>query len=285
MGRRVGPKNKKHRESGLLDGLKGWAFFSSGFGWIARILRKSGVIVLFVLMGLLVYDFYRFGVTSERFAVELNVRGNNQVPKRVIRNTLKDVLVDEKGHRSLLTVSAQDVKRKLDRSIPRFRDIYVLRKFPNRLIVEVRERTPVALVARHKGEGQQRIFLPAGEEGVMFKARPGEREQLKNSLPVVLGLEDSSRDSEDYGRRWKRVMRVLDAYKKEFVIDMLNWIRVRPGGDVNVEIEKTKPLVVRLGLKRYRQKFKHLKEMMMTEQFRSVEDYVNLRDLDQILVN
>jgi len=79
-------------------------------------------------------------------------------------------------------------------------------------------------------------------------------------------------------------MRVKKAFEKEFVPDMLNRIRIRPGGYAEVELDHSDSLVVKLGLSNYHEKFVRLDEMMMTEEFQSIDEYINLRDLDQILV-
>jgi len=285
MGRRVGPKNKKRRNSSIFDGIKSWNLDLSNVGWIGTVISRSGLVILTVLVGLLVYDFYRFGMSSPRFDIELRIQGNDRVAENAIREKLNPYLNRGNGHRSLLSVSASEVKTTLEQQIPRFKSVEVLRRFPNQLVVNVRERVPVAIVARYIEQGNRRIFLPADRKGVTFQPRPGERSHLKDSLPVVLGLEEQSLQSEEYQRQWNRVMRVMKAYQKEFVIEMLNWIRVRPGGYVNIEIEKTRPLVIKLGKDQFRRKLEHLKKMMMTEKFRSVEEYVNMRELDEIFVN
>lgn len=284
MGRRVGPKNKKKRTSGLMDQLKKIDYLPINFGWLGSLVRHTGILLLVFLVGFLFYDFYRFGMTSETFSIKLLVKGNQHVPADEIRTTLGPILNENEGHESLLNISAGEVRKRLKQEIPRFKSVYVLRQFPNQLMVEVTERTPVAVVARYDEAEDRRVFLPADEEGVLFEVRSGEWEELKNTLPVVLGLEELSVNSESYQRRWDRAMRVKNAFRKEFVPDMLTWIRIRPGGYAEIKAKLTDSLVIKLGLDNYHEKFIRLDEMMMTEEFKSIEQYINLRDLDEILV-
>jgi cell division septal protein FtsQ len=285
MGRRVGPKNKKKRTSSMFDDFEGWDYLPSNFSWLGSLFRKTGIVLLIALVGFLMYDFYRFGMTSETFAVQLTVRGNNHVPTEEVKTALRPTLPEEAGHDSLLGVSAQRVQDLLSKKIPRFKDVYVLRRFPNELVVEVSERVPVAIVARYDEQEDRRIFLPAGPDGVLFQARTGEWERLKNTLPVVMGIEELEVGSSGFERRWERAMRVKNAFEAEFVPEMLNWIRIRPGGYATIQIERSRPIKVKLGLSDYDQKFARLDRMMMTEEFQKIEEYVNLRDLGEVLVN
>lgn len=286
MARGVGPTNKKKRSSsGFMEQFKAWDYVPTNFGWLGAVLRRSGIILLVGLIGFLGYDFYRFGMTSETFSIKLTVKGNQQVPVAEIRNALKPVLPGEDDQGSLLGISALEAKKLLSEKIPRFKNVYVLRRFPNELVIRVDERTPVAIVSRYD-EGQERkIFLPADKEGVLFEARSGEWERLKNTMPVIMGIEELSVGSDGYKRRWNRALRVKNAFEQEFVPDMLNWIRIRPGGYATVQIEQTRTLKIKLGLNNYRRKFARLDRMMMTEEFQEIEEYVNLRDLNEVLVN
>jgi len=283
MARRVGPRNKRTRDSGWMDGIDLKQYLPGGFSWVTGFFRRLGYVFLLVLIGFFLYDFYRFGRTSPTFTVEMEIKGNQLIDDSEVKEKLNSLFGGE--HKtSLLTISAHQLRKELGDELPRFNNIYVMREFPNRLIISVEERTPVAIVARYDSNDDRRVFLPAGKDGVLFPAREEEWDRLRQTLPVVLGLEELDRNSDGYRRRWERAMRVKQAFEREFVPDMLNWIQIRPGGFAEVQIDKPRELLIKLGLDRYHQKFQQLDEMMMTEQFSTIEDYVNFRDENEVLV-
>ena len=283
MARRVGPKNKRTRDSGWLRRFDLKGYVPGSFSWVTGFFRRLGYLFLLVLIGFFLYDFYRFGRTSPSFTVEMEINGNQLIDDSEVKEKLNSIFGDQ--HKtSLLTISAYQLRKKLSEELPRFKNIHVIREFPNRLIINVEERAPVAIVARYDSNGDRRIFLPAGKQGVLFSARQEEWDRLRQTLPVVLGLEELDPSSSGYQRRWERAMRVKETFEREFVPDMLNWIQIRPGGFAEVQIDKPRKLVIKLGLDRYHQKFQQLNEMMMTEQFSTIEDYVNLRDENEVFV-
>lgn len=283
MARGVGPKNTRTRETGWFSQFNWNQYLPTGFSWIGVLFRRMGIILLLGLIGFVFYDFYRFGRTSPRFSVKIEIKGNQLIDDQQVRTTM-DAYFGKEQQTSLLTISAQGIRDHLSRKIPRFKNIHIVQKFPNRLVVNVEERVPVAIVARLDKKNDRRIFLPADRKGVLFEAQREEWDQLRQTLPVVLGLEDLPRDSKNFERHWKQAMKVKNEFEKVFVSDMLNWIQIRPGGFAEVQIDKPRELVIKLGLDRYHQKFEQLNEMMMTEQFRSIEKYVNFRDENEVLV-
>lgn len=285
MGRRVGPTNRKKRSEGWFDGFSLRSHLPTEFGWLRWLVKRVGLFCLFLLVGLLAYDFFSYGMTASSLSIDVEVRGNRMVPASEVRTAMESQLPEQGETGSLLAVSVDRVKDQIQQEIPRFRSVYVERKLPGRLIVDVEERTPVAIVARYDEANDNRMFLPADREGVLFEARSKEWDRLKNTLPVALGLEEMPVGSDGFQRRWDRVLRVKDAFEQVFVLDMLNWIRVRPGGYASVEITRPSQLEIKLGLSNYKRKFQQLDRMMGTDEFQTIDEYINLHDLNEVFVN
>lgn len=277
MSPQVDPKNTSKRTddgSGFLPDLSG---FLPGRFYV----KELGVLLVLFLLGLVVYDFANFVTNSSRYEAEVTIRGLEKLDRQQVLNRLSTIRTDE--DLVLPEVSVEALRRDLQQSVPRLEDVAVRKKYPDELVVSVSERQPAALVARSTEEGK-RIYLPADRDGNIFRPTDREVEELPDRLPTVRGFEEIEPGSEEFRRRWEPVDRLLAALDGQFSRDRVNWINVRPGGYVEMEINHPKTVKIRLGVGSYARKLTKLREMVQTEQFMTIERYVNLSDLDNVRV-
>lgn len=277
MSPQIDPKNTSKRSgegSGLLPDLSG--LLPGRF-----YLKELGVLSVLLLVGLVLYDFSNFVTNSSRYQAEVKVRGLEKLDRQQVLNRLSTIGSGEEL--VLPSVSVESVRRDIERSLPRLTDVRVRKEYPDELVVSVTERQPAALVARSTDQGE-RIYLPADRDGNIFRPTDREVEQLPEKLPTVRGFEEVEPGSREFRRKWRQVDRVLVALDETFSEERLNWINVRPGGYVEMQINHPKTLKVRLGVDSYSEKLTKLREMIQTEQFMRIERYVNLSDLDNVRV-
>jgi cell division protein FtsQ len=144
---------------------------------------KLLLIVLLVLgaVGLIAVTLYRYGTQSWRFRIDssdnIEVRGNHNVSRAQIFDAIGSDI-----ERNVFFVSVTDQKKQLE-AIPWIESASVMRLLPNRLRIDIRERTPVAFV-----EVNGRIAL-IDAHGVVMDMPPGAQSTF--SFPVIVGMSDS----------------------------------------------------------------------------------------------
>lgn len=246
--------------------------------WMGRV----GVLLIIGIVIVLAWDFGRYTYGADRYQAELDVRNNEAVPAEKIR---EEILAgyDQDQLPSVLTLSVDRIQASLD-EMSRLRDVSVHVEQPNHLIVTLEEREPVALIARASPDQEKPRFLPADPQGTLFKPLPKERSELPSQLPLIFGLERADTDSEEYGRKWERVLEVLEAVKTEFPVSIIESLEIRPGGFVEMNLLRPKELEVRLGLDQYVEKIQRLREFIETEAFQETEEWINLSDPDEVRV-
>jgi cell division protein FtsQ len=165
---------------------------------------RAVVVALLVLAGLgaASYEAYSFALHSRRFRVrdasDIELAGESP-------NSRAQVL--EKMHeeigRNIFQISLPECKRELEK-IPWVESASVIRFWPNRLRVIVKERTPVAFIAL----GEHVDLIDA--QGVLMEIPAGVRSDY--SFPVILGTNESEPLSTRAPRMktFMRLMRELD---------------------------------------------------------------------------
>jgi len=219
---------------------------------------------------------YHYGEHSWRFRLEssdnLEVTGNENVTKAQIM----EIMGADIG-RNIFFIPLAQQKAQLEQ-IPWVDSASVMRFVPNRLQVEIHERTPVAFAR----VGPRIFLIDAG--GTLMELPP----KHKYSFPVILGMNPGEPLSTRVPRMraYNQLVHDLDSggasYSKDLsevdVSDLEN-LRVRvndPQGDVLVE------LGVSDFLKRYQIYVGHVQEWR--QQFQKLES-VNLRYDNQVIVN
>jgi cell division protein FtsQ len=212
---------------------------------------------------------WRFRLCS---ADHLEIGGTETVPRRQVM----EVFAPDLG-RNIFTVPLTERRRQLE-AIPWVESATVIRLLPDRLRVDLVERTPVAFVRMGS-----RISL-IDRNGVLMDL-PRAR---KFSFPVVKGMSDSEPLSMRAARMqiYSALMRELDSEGAHYSQD-LSEVDLSDSEDVKVVVaDPAGAVLVHLGssdfLRRYKTYLAHLQEWR--QQFQKVES-VDLRYERQIIVN
>jgi cell division protein FtsQ len=247
------PKKTAHR---LL-----WALIAAVFLFVATIVAG---------------ELYHYGEHSWRFRVEssdsIDVAGMENVTKAQIM----EVMGADIG-RNIFFVPLSQQKTQLEQ-IPWVESASVMRFVPNRIRVEIHERTPVAFAR----VGPRIFLIDAG--GTLMELP----QKHKYSFPVILGMYPGEPLSTRIPRMraYNQLVQDLDSSGAHYSQDLsevdlsdLENLKVRvndPHGDVLVELGSSEYL------KRYRTYVSHVQEWR--QQFQKLES-VNLRYDNQVIVN
>jgi cell division protein FtsQ len=226
--------------------------------------------------GIAAAALYEYGERSWRFRVEssdnIEVTGTQNVTKAQIM----EVMGGDIG-RNIFFIPLTQQKAQLE-TIPWVESASVMRFVPNRLKVEVQERTPVAFAR----VGPRISLIDAG--GSLMELPP----KRKYSFPVILGMNPGEPVSTRSPRMkvYMELVRDLDSGGARYSQDLsevnlidLEDVKVRvndPAGDVLVHLGSSDYL------KRYKTYASHVQEWR--QQFRDLES-VDLRYDNQIVVN
>src|ERR1700683_1161763 len=228
------------------------------------------------LAGLGAAWLYHYGEQSWRFRVEssdnIEVTGMQNVSKAQIM----EVMGADIG-RNIFFIPLAQQKAQLEQ-IPWVESASVMRFVPNRLKVEIHERTPVAFAR----VGPRMSLIDAG--GTLMELTP----KHKYSFPVILGMNPGEPLSTRAPRMkaYNELVQDLDSSGARYSQDLsevdlsdLDNLKVRvndPAGDVLVELGSSDYL------KRYKTYVSHVQEWR--QQFQKLES-VNLRYDNQVIVN
>jgi cell division protein FtsQ len=219
---------------------------------------------------------YEYGERSWRFRVEssddIEVTGMQNVTKAQIM----EVMGADIG-RNIFFIPLAQQKAQLEQ-IPWVESASVMRFVPNRLTVEIHERTPVAFAR----VGPRIFLIDAG--GTLMELP----QKHKFSFPVILGMNPGEPLSTRAPRMkaYNELVQELDSGGARYSQDLsevdltdLENLKVRvndPAGDVLVELGSSE------FLKRYKTYVSHVQEWR--QQFQKLES-VNLRYDNQVIVN
>jgi cell division protein FtsQ len=231
--------------------------------------------ILFVA-AIVAASLYEYGERSWRFRVEssdnIEVTGMQNVTKAQIM----EVMGADIG-RNIFFIPLAQQKAQLEQ-IPWVESASVMRFVPNRLKVEVHERTPVAFAR----VGPRISLIDAG--GTLMELP----QKHKYSFPVILGMNPGEPLSTRVPRMkaYNELVQDLDSGGARYSQDLsevdlrdLENLKVRvndPAGDVLVELGSSEYL------KRYKTYVSHVREWR--QQFQKLES-VNLRYDNQVIVN
>jgi cell division protein FtsQ len=229
------------------------------------------------LVGLAAAWTYRYGVHSWRFRLEsrdnLEVSGVANVP----RAQVLELFANDIGH-NVFSVPLEERKRQLE-EIPWVESATVMRLLPNRVKVEVRERTPVAFV-----QIGSKISL-IDSNGVIVELPAGRK---KYSFPVIAGMGDAEPLSTRAARMkiYNTLVHELDSEGGNYSAG-LSEVDLSDADDVKVTVaDPAGAVLVHLGsgnfLARYKVYLAHVEEWR--QQFQKLES-VDLRYDRQVIVN
>ena len=230
------------------------------------------------VIALVAFVFYQYGASSWRFRIDsgdlIEVAGT----KHVTRGQIMQVMGGDIG-KNVFFISLAERKRKLE-EIPWVESASVMRFLPNRVRVEIRERTPVAFVLM----GSHIELIDAS--GVVMDLPAGG--QSSYSFPVLVGFSDTEPLSTRAARMkvFMQLMTDLDA-NGEHRSQELSDVDVTDPDDVKVTVgDPQGAVLVHLGssnfLERYKVYVEHVQEWR--QQFQKL-DSVDLRYERQVIVN
>jgi cell division protein FtsQ len=242
----------------------------------SRLLWASIAAAILCVIAIAAAGLYEYGERSWRFRVDssdnLDITGMQNVTKAQIM----EVMGADIG-RNIFFIPLAQQKAQLEQ-IPWVESASVMRFVPNRLKVEIHERTPVAFA-----RVGPRIFLI--DAGGTLMELPQKR---KYSFPVILGMNPGEPLSTRAPRMkaYNELVRELDSGGARYSQDLsevdlsdLENLKIRvndPAGDVLVELGSSDYL------KRYKTYVSHVQEWR--QQFQKLES-VNLRYDNQVIVN
>ena len=242
----------------------------------SRLLWAAIAAVLLFVAAIGAASLYNYGERSWRFRIEssdnIDVAGMQNVTKAQIM----EVMGADIG-RNIFFIPLTQQKAQLEQ-IPWVESASVMRFVPNRLRVEIHERTPIAFA-----RVGPRIFLV--DAGGTLMELP---QKHKYSFPVILGMNPGEPLSTRVPRMkaYNQLVEDLDSGGARYSQDLseidlsdLDNLKVRvndPHGDVLVELGSSDYL------KRYKTYVSHVQEWR--QQFQKLES-VNLRYDNQVIVN
>jgi cell division protein FtsQ len=186
-------------------------------------------------IGLIAVTLYRYGTQSWRFRIDssdnIEVRGNHNVSRAQVLDAIGGDI-----QRNIFFVSVADQKKQLE-AIPWIESASLMRLLPNRLRIDIRERTPVAFV-----EVNGRIAL-IDAHGVIMDMPP--RAQSTFSFPVMVGMSDSEPLSTRAARMkiYAELMKQLDSTGANYSHD-LSEVEVSNPDDVKATVADPKGAVL-----------------------------------------
>jgi cell division protein FtsQ len=242
----------------------------------SRLLWTSLVAAILCVAAITAAALYEYGERSWRFRVEssdnIEVTGMQNVTKAQIM----EVMGADIG-RNIFFIPLAQQKAQLEQ-IPWVESASVMRFVPNRLKVEIHERTPIAFAR----VGRRISLIDAG--GTLMELP----QKHKYSFPVILGMNPGEPLSTRAPRMkaYNELVQDLDSGGARYSQDLsevdltdLENLKVRvndPAGDVLVELGSSEYL------KRYKTYVSHVREWR--QQFQKLES-VNLRYDNQVIVN
>jgi cell division protein FtsQ len=241
-----------------------------------RLLWACSAVAVFCAAALLAAGLYQYGEHSWRFRVESSDNIEVSGMQNVTKAQIMEVMGADIG-RNIFFIPLAQQKAQLEQ-IPWVESASVMRFVPNRLQVEIHERTPVAFAR----VGPRISLIDAG--GTLMDLPP----KHKYSFPVILGMNPGEPLSTRAPRMkaYNELVQELDSGGAHYSQDLsevdlsdLDNLKVRvndPAGDVLVELGSSD------FLKRYQTYVSHIREWR--HQFPNLES-VNLVYGNQVIVN
>ncbi len=241
-----------------------------------RLLWACVAVLILCAAGIGAAALYHYGERSWRFRVESSDDIDIEGMENVTKAQIMEVMGADIG-RNIFFVPLSQQKAQLEQ-IPWVESASVMRFVPNRIKVEVHERTPVAFA-----RVGPRIFL-IDAVGTLMELP----QKHKYSFPVILGMYPGEPLSTRMPRMkaYNELVQELDSGGARYSQDLsevdltdLENLKVRvndPAGDVLVELGSSDYL------KRYKTYVSHVQEWR--QQFQKLES-VNLRYDNQVIVN
>jgi cell division protein FtsQ len=242
----------------------------------SRLLWASAAAAILCVAAIAAATLYEYGERSWRFRVDSSDNIDVTGVENVTKAQIMEVMGADIG-RNIFFIPLAQQKAQLEQ-IPWIESASVMRFVPNRLKVEIHERTPVAFAR----VGPRIALIDAG--GTLMDLPP----KHKYSFPVILGMNPGEPLSTRAPRMkaYNQLVEELDSSGARYSQDLsevdlsdLENLKVRtndPAGDVLIELGASDYL------KRYQTYVSHVQQWR--QQFQKLES-VNLRYDNQVIVN
>jgi len=152
-----------------------------------------------IVSALLIFT-YNFIVVSPYFQLrETVVKGAERIPREEILN-----LAEIKPDQNILTVNLKAMARRIQGNVW-VKDVSIKRDLPSKLIIEVRERKPVALLKKDEA------FYYIERDGVIFTKLGKDQ---RTDLPILTGFCRKGEDNRDRIRKSIDLLEYLSGYEE-----------------------------------------------------------------------
>jgi len=246
---------------------------------IAWLSSKIGATILSLLaVVFLVAGFRSYLLRSPKFAIGIKeIQGLRHLSEGQVLLKVKEF---EEQDRSLFALDLDGLRQSVER-LPWVRSATVRRVWPDRLMIEVKERVPIAFV---RIDNSTQLV---DEDGVLLESKS---EGLpKFDFPVLMGLE-SGFETELLARNRKRIdlyrrlMRELDDNGAGLSRD-LSEVHLQDAGSVSIVLNDD-TVLVHIGADHFQERFRRYLAMSreIKQKYRLLES-VDLRFENQIVVN
>jgi cell division protein FtsQ len=231
---------------------------------LLREISKAGLLIaaVFSFTAAMIHA-YHFAISSPYFQIkETIVRGCKELTEKDILS-----LAAIKPSQGLLSVNLDAVTRRVA-SNPWIRDVYIGRELPNRLVIEIHERTAIALVKRNSG------FYLLDPNGLPFKKLQAGDE---TDLPVLSGCYTEEKADMQLLTKSLELLRFISTLKDFPAINRVSEIH---GHEVfGLSLFTDTGLCLQLGFDNYENKLKRLAPIMADLDRRNLKPGFLLIDL------
>ncbi|MBP9019896.1 MAG: FtsQ-type POTRA domain-containing protein [Syntrophobacterales bacterium] len=262
--------------------------FKTGAGWkksvevrknrlkrrSSKIFREAAVVSLLwlvvLVMGVLLIFSYNLVLTSSWLKLE------KTTVKGCANTTEQDLLLVSgiKPATNILALNVDGIARKI-KTNPWVEEVYVVRELPNRLIIEIQERKPMALVKR-----EDSLYL-MDSQGVIFKKFEGE----EANLPVLTGCAEDGKEDPVLVRKSIELINLLSASSS--FPQIKNVSEIHGEENIGFSIFLDSGLCLKVGFGDYDGKLKRLKPVLADLARRNVNPgflTIDLNDPDKVTV-
>lgn len=177
--------------------------------WKRRILRVLRLVLLSVTLLFSGYGIHKFLIYSPYFRIKkIKIEGNQDIDKKEIES-----LLDIKKGDNIFKVKLRRTEGRL-RSLKQIKEIDIHRNFPDKIVLKITERVPIARLDKGDGIGSNKVKL-VDREGVTFSGKA-------RDLPRILGTKDAVNRKEVVSFLAKLMAVDFQFYKKISYIDGRN---------------------------------------------------------------
>jgi cell division protein FtsQ len=230
---------------------------------LSDLLKASLLLALISVITVLLIGGYAHVMSTPYFSIrEAHVRGVKEL-------TEKDVLTlaDLRPAQNLLAVNADVIRDRVGRN-PWIKDVFVGRELPRRLVIEVRERTAIALLKKEDG-----LYL-MDNEGLVFKKLETNDE---SDLTALTGCYREGQLNQQLLSKSIELFRYLSTADALFPIKTIAEVN---GDDIlGFSLFTDSGLCLRLGFDHYDNKIKRLKPVLADLAKRNIDLKYTMIDL------